>query len=180
MKKIICAVVLCALPPFVVAQTKKGATPTQPDPVEAFELIVTGASTPNSWVKTVQNTKTQKWTIRYFSMNGITYDVKKTDSLVNPIIGVVKFSLDVNQSAAADTQADAESMPDMVRGKYDPQYDMVGTYVFKAGGWHLREFKYTDRNVYSGLRGSTLEHTPENMKKEPNAFLTEALKKWLR
>jgi hypothetical protein len=68
---------------LVVACEKKAAT-VEPDPIKSFEKLVT----------TFPKRSIMKRNGNPYDIVNVTFDVKKTDSLVNPVTGIINFDTD--------------------------------------------------------------------------------------
>ena len=71
-------------------------------PGPAFEKIVqTAAQATAADRETYFNDREQKWAKRRYVISRLSYDVKKTDSLLNPIVGIASFELTLEQTGFA-------------------------------------------------------------------------------
>jgi len=158
----------------------KQAPPQKLEPVKAFQELVATASEPKEWTRVYLNSKTQKWAKQYYSMSAVTYDVKKTDSLVTPVIGLTQFKISVRQSDLFDSQEDANAT-DSVSANPGLQYRVAGTYHLTETAWRLDNFEYenTQRIPGIGTLGS-LTMTRERALIEANSALGSALQRWVR
>lgn len=84
----------------------------QVDPVQSFEKIVATcqAAFDDRPPYTVQfDNREKKWRKRAVSPQKITYDVRKTDSLVSPLVGIMQLE-GVSYVASADSEEAAKSL----------------------------------------------------------------------
>lgn len=116
--------------------------------------------------------KTKKWHTYRFAVSDLKFDVTKTDSLVNPIVGVVAFTLVVGISeSAANSKEEAEKLDKFkVRVEYVPTL----TYTFKNGTW-----KFKDGSFWVPLMKTkfpvTVKDVTQGEELEPN----NALRHWI-
>jgi hypothetical protein len=81
---------------------------TADDAVQKFERFLNDArDATNSGTVVYFNKRHQAWAKRRHAVSEIKYDVKKTDSLVNPVLGFVTFSLVTEQTEFFPTKEGA-------------------------------------------------------------------------
>lgn len=140
------------------------AAPAAPDPVQEFERLVKQCQavfekqlTPAIVVS--YNSRVSAWvrTVRSFEVR---YDVKKTDSLVTPVIGQLStLKVSASEQAADEESAKAlnftiSSSPKHVRERYE------ATFVWRDGTWRFKEgtstldFRREDGNYHSAMRSA--------------------------
>ena len=79
------------------------------DPVPKFEKLLLESEAPTNSASPVYfNKYKQAWAKRMFKASDIQFDVKKMDSLVSPIVGLVSFKLVTGQTELMPTQQEAE------------------------------------------------------------------------
>lgn len=185
MKRIF-AVFVCAISIGAQAGSpKKMKPPTAPEtavanPVTDFKALVASASSPTEWTNLYQNPKTQKWVKQYFSSGEIAYDVIKTDSLLNPVKGVVSFPVTIRLSDAFDSKEAAENSTSSTNRKLT--YFMTGEYFLTEGNWQMKQFSYqvaigdgpTDRMVEVLPRQKIVDNISNG------TGMAVILQKWLR
>lgn len=141
---------LCALAVVsaVAAPPKKATAAGAPasqaavaaDPVSDFKALVASASEPKEWTGVHQNSRTQKWSKQQFTAGEIKYDIKKTDSLISPVKGLVSFPVTMRMSEYFDTKEDAEAAP-VAPTRRLTSY-LTGEYDLIDGAWRLDKFSY--------------------------------------
>lgn len=149
------------------------------DPVPAFQELVATASAKKEWSIVFQDARTKQWGRRLIRAGEPAFDVKKTDSLVHPIVGIVKLSVDVTQSAMRDTeeQAAKETIPD---NKPDFTYKVTGTYHAVANEWKLHQFLYRGVITVDPRGGVDFTMTPKELVTQKDGTIGMALIDWLR
>lgn len=150
------------------------AAPTD-ETVLAFEkfLRVSTEST-ISVTRTYLNKRVKKWAKYRFAVLDLRYDVKKTDSLVNPIIGLIHFTLRVDETELVKTKEEAEQLNEF-NTRSGPTFNIFLTYTFKDEGWKFKDGEFE----VSALRGKKFPLTTENISREPNTIPNTAVKLWL-
>jgi hypothetical protein len=152
------------------------------DPVVEFEKIVTrarAAPAKNPYVYSVEN----KW-VKGFSpiVDSVRYDVKKTDSLVTPIVGVINFSILTQYSPRMNSKEEAASTQ-AVDAERAVMYVVVLRYGYRNGSWRFTEGGYD--HVWAGPRmkklapGFSLPVTEQQIRKEPDKVPYSVIKPWL-
>lgn len=112
------------------------------DSVKKFEsLIKTSTSLTNSITPTYFNKHTTSWAKKYFSISNLKYDVRKTDSLVNPIVGIISFNLHVAQSDFYSTKEEAD-LSTTLNPKFKTIILVNLTYSFNDKIWLLNNGSY--------------------------------------
>lgn len=144
------------------------------DPVAEFEGFLQSAQKATDSQEMVYlNHYNQKWAKRKFSTTDVKYDVKKTDSLVNPIVGVVSMNLRTEQTDLFPTKEEAQSAT-VFEPRFTNTYRISLNYSHRTGKWAL------SKGSYESMRNrATFEVTEEGIKKEPMAVPTAALLNWL-
>ncbi len=167
--KVALSLILFALLPFFASAAD--------DPVAKFEkLILEAKNATNTNSPVYFNEYRQEWAKRRFSVTEITYDVKKTDSLVSPIIGLVTFQLRTIQTYLYPTkeQADASSA---FETKTIASYRISLTYSYKDNTWSFSE---GSREHLSGiLKGDIDNFSEKKIRNESTAIPYAAILYWL-
>lgn len=128
------------------APVNKPSVPVSPkiqaeiDPVAQFKLIIATASEPKEWSHVFLHPKFGKWAKQYIVISNVKYDVKKTDSLVTPVMGVVSFSIGITQSEFFDNKQEAEESTTL--SKLRVTQFMTGKYLFEDSAWRVEQFRY--------------------------------------
>jgi len=185
MKILICAIAAIFAGSTAIAAPKKAPEATQAksatpafDPVASFQSVVSRGSESKEWTHIYQNPKTGKWTKRYYFLGEVNYDVKKTDSLVSPIVGLVSFPIKIQFSPQFETEEEATNS----NGMYIPlsmSYSVEGQYSVSNSAWKLDQFRYKDTGPDSMLRGSRYTMDEARLKAERNATISVALLRFL-
>jgi hypothetical protein len=163
---------------FIASQVLAQPASKPIEPVPAFEAIVVEAGTQKTEAKVGFNGK--KWIKQFFRVGEIRYDVKKTDSLVDPIVGIVSFPVEMRVAGQFETKEDAEaatqpSMPGVTT------YLASGTYHIRDNAWRLLEFKYTDGDRSSPLYGMQFKSSAEELRQDGSkSSLYPVLRHWVR
>lgn len=179
MRRLIISLFALACAANTYAAQKQPATHTAKfDPVPAFQSLVADASEPKQWSRLFQNPRTSKWVKQSFLLQDVKYDVKKTDSLVSPIVGTVKFTVAIRITTPVDTEAEAETNTSMAA--LLPVYEFNGTYTPAEKGWALQEFKYKSMDVGSPLRGQEFTAAPSLIQTQKDTAVGAVLQRWLR
>lgn len=160
------------------AQSTKSA-PAKPafDAPQSFQAIVAQASDTKLGTHVFLNTQS-KWIKQFFYVGEVRYDVKKTDSLITPIVGMVSFPVEMKAAGPFDSREEAESAITPTRSV--SQYAVDGTYHVRENAWRLSEFKYRDSDASSPLAGSQFTATPEKLVAGGKETLYPILKNWVR
>jgi hypothetical protein len=113
------------------------------EPVTSFEQIVTrGKGAVDQSTLVLFNKGKSTWHKRKYTISNIKYDVKKTDSLVSPIVALVTFDLAVEHSVPFQTKEEADAVTDYTEFKMTNgvtlNYALTsGVWVFKGGMYDL-------------------------------------------
>ena len=159
----------CGSSPVVVPDpaTEPVAAPvpaaiTAPDPVATLKQMLENCPKKKAWVK-VSLDKTG-WDYWQLEIKPIGFDVKKTDSLVSPLIGLItivqELSLDGPYASAE------EAVQPKSRVDYDPTRTLLtGIYAWQSDKW---EFQALERTLMSsdGSSGKIKRFKPEDLKTE--------------
>lgn len=119
------------------------------------------------------NSYTQGWAKRRMHVDNLEYDVRKTDSLVSPFIGIVTFEVFVEQTSFYKSKDEAESAEDFQIETYASKIQEMSrvTYAFQEAGWVIKKYEVWQK----GLPNSTWEEIDPTKKPEmlPQALLLE-------
>lgn len=128
-----CLAIWCCIIPIAHAE----------DAVAAFEkLILTATQSTASANPIWHNPYTKKWVKKRFAVLDVKYDVKKTDSLLNPIIGIVSFKF-FDDFAQFDTKEEAERGEFITQKIINTNYRKVSlTYSHKNDKWSFKDGGY--------------------------------------
>ena len=180
MKRVLISLVAVALmAPAIAAPTKnskQNQVAPQFEPVKAFQTLVKTASSTKEWIRPFQIPTTQQWVKHKVTSGEVRYDVKKTDSMVNPLVGIVSFPVLILVSPPAATEQEAMEAPDsaMRPGTYDVDI----TYHVDGEQWVMQEIKYKGTDLDNPLRGRVYTMDAQKFKKESGATLSMALRPW--
>lgn len=142
------------------------------DPVSKFEaLLEKFEKNTNNDVVFYHNTDKDAWLKRRFDVSDVKYDVKKTDSMVNPILGLVSFDLVISHTSFQPTKAEAEAIQIVPDEKSD-RHKISITYAYKNNKWILLKGTYT-------MGGQVYQFTEEGMRKESTVAIFSALMNWV-
>lgn len=188
MKRFLFLLVCIALSTNVFAFQSKKTKGTQEihdqqldaDPVASFKSLVSFASEPTKWTRVFFHDGKKKWVKHYISLGSVKFDVKKTDSLISPAMGVVAFTIDVVSSEFFDTEQDAAQTATVSDLKVT--YFYQGRYIYADKSWQTDQFSYRiaikdappDRMTFTVSRDRLLREQVEE--KGNGALLT----KWIK
>ena len=150
-------------------------SPEVDDPAASFDSFVRGATQRSNDATPVRLIQwTGKWDKCRFKISDVKMDVRKTDSLVTPILGLVSFVVHIEASIEYGTEAqarDAETFVERLRCDYDFHL----RYRYNHGHWSLIDGTQAGGPVNHG----PLPLTVDEIKKEPDAIPLIALKEWM-
>jgi hypothetical protein len=190
MKRIILALVSSLILTGAFAAPKKappGSPPAAPiaaapaaDPVADFKRLVASASEPKEWSQVRQHSKTGKWSKQYYSVGQVKFDVKKTDSLVSPAMGIVAFPVEVRQSEFFDTEQEAQGSTAL--SKLRMTFFYSGKYLLDGANWQVDRFSYNASFGDNPPDPTTATLPREKLIADRDAGTGEAqiLAKWIR
>lgn len=141
------------LPLLIASNVSLAAAPAK-DPAGDFEKFVLAANSEVDGSESVYFDKTiSKWFKCYVRLVDLRYDVKKTDSLLTPMWGIVRFlaRFSISQPFDSEQEALAGSVTPWLRR---PEYRIELNYGFKDGRWSLR-------NGTSAIEGSVVDRGQE-------------------
>lgn len=143
------------------------------DPVSSFEQIIFhGKSAVDQSTLVIFNEKKSTWLKRRYTVSGMKYDVKKTDSLVSPVIAQVKFYLIDDYALPFQSKEEAEAASD-----YDPKLENTNEvtlnyaftsnkWIFNGGNWvSIWAKKFNETNNKYPIT-STFQINPDNLTPE--------------
>jgi hypothetical protein len=167
-KKLICIILLTLVLPINAMAAD--------DSVSKLEkLILKAENASNKGSVIYFNEYGQAWAKRCFTVSNLKFDVKKTDSLVTPIVGFVNFDLITDQTDLYQTKEEAEASK-VFDPKFITPYQISLTYTYRNGKWSFSKGSYESLNPI--MKGKTFSLTKENIISEPNATPNAALKYW--
>ena len=147
------------------------------DPVPKFEKFLLAAKdATNEGTLVYLNQHKQAWAKRRFSANDVKFDVKKTDSLLNPILGLVTLSLVTEQTDLYPTEEEAAASV-VFEPKFSTRYRVSLTYSYKDAKWSFSKGTYESFAPF--MKGKTFDLSEEKIRNEPTATPTAALMYWL-
>ena len=128
------------------AQNKSGKSAPSPvkgspDVVALFKEMVEKAARVKTYTGVYHIEKQNKWARTYAEISNIEFDIKKTDSLVTPEIGIVKFVHIGKRSPTYDQKELAESTEEV----YSPEFyaytrdEYTIRYTFVDGKWVAKD-----------------------------------------
>jgi hypothetical protein len=147
------------------------------DPVSKFEKLIGDATTATNASSMVYLNKYQQaWAKRRFAVADVKFDVKKTDSLVNPIVGLVTYLLATEQSHFTPTKEEAQTST-----AFDPQLSstlrIALTYSYKDTKWVFSKGSY--EKLSGAQKGRNFEMLEDEIKSEPTANPFAAVLFWI-
>lgn len=168
---------------FAAPKKQPAAKPSQVmvqafDPVTSFQAVVTRGTEQKEWIVVRQSSKNGKWAKRYYYLGDVKYDVKKTDSLVAPVVGLLSFPVKVRFSPQFDTEDEASTSI----GVFVPlslSYSIEGRYSISQSAWKLDQFRYQDTDPESPLRGREYSMDEARLMAESQAIISSVLLRFL-
>lgn len=160
-----------------VKSSKQDQAIPQFEPVKAFQALVQTASSTKEWIRPFQIPTTQQWVKHKVTSGEVRYDVKKTDSMVNPLVGMVSFPVLILVSTPVNTEQEAmdASESTMRPGTYDVDI----TYHVDGEKWVMQEIKYKGTDRDNPLRGRVYTMDAQKFRRESGATLSLALRPWV-
>ena len=145
------------------------------DPAATFEAFVKNSHELCATTTPIYFNKTRnQWAKRKFILEDLKYDVKKTDSLVTPILGIVQFRLRVQQSAFVPTKGEAKRAQE-----FPEKPNIVDTitlrYSFRDDRWSFKDGEFES----SALRGQRFPITIDSIRAKPDELENAAVGYWL-
>jgi hypothetical protein len=151
--------------------------------VSSFQGFLAKATMTTETNEPVFENRKKEWAKRKFNIIDYTYDIKKTDSLVNQIIGVVSFKLIVNSSEFYLTKKDAQ-LSQVRDNENQGVYDINLIYSYKGGKWHYLK-GYTKIltkemiDIFPGLKTKVFDIIEREVKENPHTIPDVAILYWL-
>jgi hypothetical protein len=147
------------------------------DSVTVFEALLRRA-TNNTNIATPAyfNNYLKKWAKRRFHISDAKMDVRRTDSLVTPIVGVVTFRLRTEQTPLYATKAQAIAASTFAEDM-TTDYDITLRYGYRDGAWSFTDGTSTMLKDPFGIGPQTI--TTAKAKNEPDAIPFAALTTWI-
>jgi len=115
------------------------------------------------------------WAKRKYEIKDLTYDVRKTDSLVNPIVGLASFTLLTSQTALVSTKEEAQRSTEVDIASQNA-FRVSLNFTYDGGVWTLKRGQYS----IAGLPAEGLAITPGKIQAEPDAIPFAPLRLWLK
>lgn len=169
--KSLLALMLVATPAALAAQKSSAPSPSvsasevSAASIQDFDSFVSKASEPKAWTMTRLHSKTGKWNKQYYRLQGVKFDVVKTNSLVSPARGMVEFPVEVTQSPDFDSEQDAMQSSNL--GPLRITYYFTADYSLRSAKWALEKMSYRvgilgrapDPTMFSASRDEILNDT---------------------
>ncbi|HJW23767.1 MAG TPA: hypothetical protein VJ576_02625 [Rhodocyclaceae bacterium] len=130
--------VIGALAWFIVLPAAAAAD----DLVKSFEKFLSASvESTNASTSVFLNNRSNGWMKRRYRVSDLKYDVKRTDSLVAPIVGIVTFKLtsEVTGSFQSQTEAESSNFFDSDKSSHD---GMSLSFAYRNDKWELTEVSY--------------------------------------
>jgi len=170
MKKLLFAVLmLCSA--VVNAQSESRA-------VASFKSMIDAASKTTFVSDVFFNQKDNGWSKAYVRISDVKYDIKKTDSVINPMVGEVSLLAMQKVSAVYASKEEAQRSEDTRDVTLAQQFYI--TYQLDSGKWRAASAKYETSLVggsVPGPVGGKVDYSPRP--KAQMGALDKALEKWL-
>lgn len=138
------------------------------------DLVQVSAAATDASSEPYRNKHHDKWAKRKFRVTDLTYDVRKTESLVSPLVGHVTFTLASTQTALFPDKEAAQAS-----SEFDSQgsvYKVELSYAHQDGKWRTTTGRYS----VPALLDNSFDLTPTEVRSEPHAIPNAALLFWLR
>jgi len=137
------------------------------------ELGKTATATTNSSIIPWHNKELNKWAERRFQVAELKYDVRKTESLVSPFVGVITFTLTNTQTELFSERSAAQASIDLDSTVYTFEVEL--NYAYQDNQWRTTAGRYSmpEDPVPFNL-------TPANIRNNPDTTPNAALVFWLR
>lgn len=126
------------------------------EPIASFKRLVERASSEKDAV--FVGRIGSAWVKHHDRISDVKYDVRKTDSLINPMVGISSFNIWARTTSGYTSEIDAENSP-MPGGRPD-LVECQFTYHFEKGRWKTARF-----SCESILNGS--RYTAADLKQHP-------------
>jgi hypothetical protein len=148
---------------------------TADDPASSFDAFTRRAAEATNNANPINlNRWTNKWVKRRFKISEMKMDVRKTDSLVTPIVGIVSYLVYIEATIDYATEAEAREAQRFVE-RFHCTYELKLRYGYKDGKWSL-----LDGTQAGGIMNlAPLNLTAETIKKEPEAIPNIVLMEWI-
>lgn len=170
MRKIV-FVLLMACSALAQAQSESKA-------VSSFKAMIETASKQVHFTDVFFNTHHNGWSRSYVEIRDVRYDVKKTDSAINPLVGHVNLVALNKASKVYSSKDEAERSTDTQPVTMAQDYSI--TYKLVGGKWKADRAMYETSIVGRSVPGAlkhVLEYKPKPRK--DMGALDRALEKWL-
>lgn len=159
----------------VLSSTLLGACSRDSASVDGFRTLVQSrVEATESSSEPYFNEHHQKWAKRRFRVADLKFDVRKTDSLVSPLLATAKFTV-----SSAQTQL----LPDKEAARASIEYDSKPNlfkieliYAYQNGEWRMTGGRYAVPEVPN----SSFKLTEEKIRTDPKSIPNAALLFWLK
>ena len=146
--------------------------------VEAFKSLVSAASAAKLHTEVYLNDSLKGWTKSYLQISDVKYDVRKTDSAINPLVGIASFTAITKMSPPYPSQGEASSSTDFRKESLAREFTI--TYQLDGRKWKAVGVKFD--SILLGMspparpmRGLEYKPKPRNEMGQ----LDKVLVKWL-
>lgn len=146
--------------------------------VDSFKSMVAAASKDTLFTDTSYNEQLKGWTKSYLQISDVKYDVKNTDSAINPLVGVASFLVLMKISPPYPSQVEAKRSSDFRDGAVAREFSV--TYQLDGRKWKAVRVTYDTSLVGGKVPGRVtrgLEYRPKS--KGEMGLMDKALVKWL-
>lgn len=145
------------------------------DPVRSFEALLEASQKRTESSQPVYfNNYRKLWAKRRFVVSDAKYDIRKTDSLVTPVLGLVTYRLAVSQTELVEAQEHAQALS-AFNNASPVSYTISLRYSLKAGVWSFLDGESRGEGSATGK----FAITRETLEREPNAIPNVAVRYWL-
>lgn len=176
MKRIIAAATATLIATSAISAPLKSPSKAQ-DPVASFKALVAKAGEQKEWSRVYQNSHSQKWAKQYFTIGEVRYDVRKTESMLNPMIGEVSFPVVIEQSPLFASIEEAEQSTNR-EPTFTMPYQVEMTYHVNGGVWGFHEMRYQTADRTSPLRGTKFTMDRAKLDSQKSKAIGSAVYHW--
>lgn len=135
------------------------------DPVRSFEqFLMASKESTNTTTSVFFNKHKNGWVKQRYRVVELKFDVKKTDSLVTPIVGLVTLDLLTEASDAFPSQEEAEKLISFnVMASITDRMSL--TYAYRDSKWAFSKGSY--EVLSPSLKGTRFELTDDRLTRQP-------------
>lgn len=149
------------------------------DPIQSFEKLIASATAKTISARDVYFNNIKKlWAKRQFRVSETKYDVRKSSSMVTPIIGVVSFHLEVLQTELVPTETEAKKLNKFLSDEYTPSFDINLRYSLISARWVFLDGEEVTLWPNSKAPPASISFTQRSIDKEPDSIPFAAIKFW--